>query len=173
MTIVAMSIMTSCLGSDSVDTKYRDANTAYYEQQLNLKDESGENYYSLVVSDWDPKASVLVHWYNDPTKTTGNISPLYSSTVDVKYKLTLYDGTAADSSYTSTSPADSVTRLSLTGVVSGWPIALTKMHIGDSCRIVIPWSQGYGSSDYGDIKAYSTLILDLKLVGVPYYEAKP
>ena len=86
----------------------------------------------------------------------------------------MYDGTPRDSSYNLTAQyGDSIFRTKLTGVVSGWPIAITKMHIGDSCRVVVPHTQGYGIYDYGTIKGYSTLVFDIKLVGIPYYEAKP
>ncbi|MBQ3961444.1 MAG: FKBP-type peptidyl-prolyl cis-trans isomerase, partial [Muribaculaceae bacterium] len=59
------------------------------------------------------------------------------------------------------------------GIITGWAIALTRMHIGDSVRVVIPYNVGYGTSAYGNVKAYSNLQFELKLVGIPYYEAKP
>lgn len=47
------------------------------------------------------------------------------------------------------------------------------MRVGDSARIVIPYNLGYGSSNSGVIKPYSTLVFDLKLVDIPYYEVRP
>lgn len=168
-------VFSSCTDSDDdIDTAWRDANLKFYQDQLQLKDESGQPFYKLIVAPWDPNAQVLMHWFNDPNATAGNLSPLYSSTVDVKYRLTTYNGTAIDSSFNLTkSYGDSIYRTNLTSVVSGWPIAITKMHIGDSCRVVVPYSQGYGTYNYSNIKAYSTLVFDIKLVGIPYYEAKP
>ncbi|MCI6170555.1 MAG: FKBP-type peptidyl-prolyl cis-trans isomerase [Muribaculaceae bacterium] len=167
-------IMTSCLDSDNtgdIDKDYLEANTNFYKAQASLKNADGTDYYKVVTAAWDPTAQVLMHWFNDTAATAGNLKPLYTSIVDVKYKLTLYDGTAVDSSYTRTSPADSVFRTRInTGVIMGWPIALTRMHIGDSCRVVVPYSQGYGSTDYDLIKAGSTLVFDMKLVGIPAYE---
>ncbi|MBR2147778.1 MAG: FKBP-type peptidyl-prolyl cis-trans isomerase [Muribaculaceae bacterium] len=91
--------------------------------------------------------------------------------VDVKYHLRLYDGTPIDSSFLSTSPADSLFRCRLnTGVIEGWGIAIPRMHIGDSCRVIIPYNVGYGTKASGEIKPYSTLQFDIKLVGIPYYE---
>lgn len=168
---------TSCIdGDNDIDTSWRDANLKFYQDQLQMKDSQGQAYYKLVVPSWDQNAQVLIHWYNNPEETAGNLSPLYTSTVDVKYKLSLYDGTAIDSSYNMhKSYGDSILRTGITtaSVISGWGIALTKMHIGDSCRVIVPYNQGYGTINYGSIKAYSTLVFDIKLVGIPYYEAKP
>ena len=168
-------VLTSCVDSNSdIDTTWRDANLKFYQEQMQLKDANGNPYYKLIVAPWDANAQVLVHWFNDPAETAENLSPLYTSTVDVKYRLTMYDGTPKDSSFNLTTQyGDSIFRTKLTGVVSGWPIAITKMHIGDSCRVVVPHTQGYGIYDYGNIKGYSTLVFDIKLVGIPYYEAKP
>lgn len=166
---------TSCLGDDSDDGgDYRKANDKWWSEQASLIADDGTSYYTLVSAEWDPTAQVLVHWFNDRNATSGNLQPLYNSTVDVKYYGQLYDGTAFDSSYTNTSPADSIFRTQLgTNVISGWTIALTHMHVGDSCRIVVPYTQGYNSYKYGSIPAYSMLQFDIKLVDIPYYEAKP
>lgn len=166
-------VLTSCFKSDEPSSQNSDwakANTTWYEEQAQLA-EGGNKYYKTVTAPWDPAAEVLIHWYNDTTKTRGNLKPLYTSMVDVKYHLSLYDGTAVDSSYLSTSPADSLFRCRLnTGVIEGWAIAITQMHIGDSCRVIIPYNVGYGTSSAGDIKPYSTLSFRIKLVGIPAYE---
>lgn len=175
MSLAAAAGLTSCLDNngDDIDKKWRDANIAYYEQQANLKDNSGHKFYTLITSPWDAHAQVLMHWYNDTTETAQNLRPFYTSTVDVKYRLQLYDGTAIDSSYTRTSPADSVLRATLnSGVIMAWPISITQMHIGDSCRIVAPYTVCYGANGYGNIKPFTTLVFDVKLVGIPYYETK-
>ena len=72
-----------------------------------------------------------------------------------------------------TTPADSVFRTKLTGVIEGWQIALMNMHIGDSCEIVIPSDQAYGSSGSRSIYPYSALKFHVKLVGIPGYYVKP
>ena len=174
MLLVACSVFTSCMGDENVDTSWRDANLKFYQDQLQLKDKDGQPFYKVMVASWDPNAQVLMHWFNDPNTTAKNLSPLYSSTVDVKYRLTMYDGTPKDSSFNMTAAyGDSIFRTKFSSVINGWPIAITKMHIGDSCRVVVPYNQGYGAYDYGGIKGYSTLVFDIKLVGIPFYEAKP
>lgn len=173
--IATMALLASCLNDvkTKVDTSWRDANLAYYTQQSNLKNTDGTNFYQTIIAPWDNNAQVLMHWFNDRDLTKDNLKPLYTSTVDLKYKLTLYDGTALDSSFRRTSPADSIFRTKLNmGVITGWSIAVTQMHVGDSCRVVIPYTQGYGMSDYQQVKAYSTLVFDIKLVDIPAYEGK-
>ena len=164
---------TSCFFDDDDNLgKYADwyeANVAWYEQQANLM-VGNQKFYTPVTAVWDPAAEVLMHWFNDTNLTKNNLKPSYSSQVDVKYHLRLYDGTAVDSSYLSTSPADSIYRTRLSSVVEGWAIALTHMHIGDSCRVIVPYNVGYGSSGVNSIKPYSTLQFDIKLVGIPAYE---
>ncbi len=166
-------VFSSCFKDDDNFDKYSDwyaANIDWYEAQLALT-EGGSKYYTAYTAPWDPAAEVLIHWFNDTNKTKNNLKPLFTSMVDVKYHLRLYDGTPIDSSFLSTSPADSLFRCRLnTGVIEGWGIAIPRMHIGDSCRVIIPYNVGYGTKASGEIKPYSTLQFDIKLVGIPYYE---
>lgn len=164
----------ACVGGDEEDldkyAEWRKINTAWYESQAALT-EGGVKYYTAFTATWDPAAEVLIHWFNDTNKTKGNLKPLYTSQVDVKYKVCLYDGTPVDSSFKSTDPADSVYRTRLnSGVIEGWGIAIPQMHIGDSCRVIIPYNVGYGVTNRDPVKPYSTLQFDIKLMGIPKYE---
>lgn len=171
--MVLGTVMSSCFKDDDIESEYSDwyeANRAWYLSQAE-RTEGGVKYYTPVTAPWDPKAEVLIHWFNDTNKTKNNLKPLFTSMVDVKYYLRLYDGTAVDSSYLSTTPGDSLFRCRLNnGVIEGWAIAVPRMHIGDSCRVLIPYNVGYGTTSSGDIKPYSTLQFDIKLVGIPAYE---
>ena len=168
-------VLSSCFKDDADKTaddyaEWRDINTAWFEAQRTLI-EDGKNYYKTVTAPWDPSAQVLIHWFNDTNVTKNNLKPKFSSMVDVKYYLRLYDGTPIDSSYLSTSPADSIFRCRLSsGVIEGWAVAIPRMHIGDSCRVLIPYNLGYGTKASGDIKPFSTLQFDIKLMGIPKYE---
>ena len=169
-------VATSCFFDKDEDNlkkyaEWNDINMAWYQGQAQLT-EGGKLFYTAVTAPWDPAAEVLIHWFNDTNLTKDNLKPLYSSQVDVKYKLCLYDGTPVDSSFTSTSPADSLFRCRLnSGIIEGWAIAVPRMHIGDSCRIIVPYNVGYGSTGKGsDIQPYTTLQFDIKLVGIPKYE---
>jgi len=175
MVIALGSVLSSCFKDDDekIENDYadwREANIAWFNEQ-DARTEDGNKYYTKVTAPWDPNAQVLIHWYNDTSKTKNNLKPKFSSMVDVKYYLRLYDGTPIDSSYLSTSPADSIFRCRLSsGVIEGWAIAVPKMHIGDSCSVIIPYNVGYGTTASGDIKPFSTLQFDIKLVGIPKYE---
>ncbi len=164
----------SCVGS-SVEDNYKDwreTNIKWYEQQA-ARTENGKPYYTQVKAAWNDQVSVLVHWYNDTTANRRNLRPLYTSTVDVKYIGRLYDGTAFDSTFLATSPADSIFRTALNAdIIEGWPIAIMRMRVGDSCHVVIPYNLGYGTAEVNIIKPYSALQFDIKLQDIYKYEAR-
>ena len=168
MVAAAISMLTSCLGKSIADEykDWRETNIDWYQQQGN----SGQ--YTRLTAPWDPSATTLIRWHNDTMLTKGNLKPLITSTVDVKYHLRLYNGTPVDSSYYLTSPADSIYRSVLNQNVEGWMIALTRMHVGDSCTVIVPFPQGYGSYKKSDVLVpYSTLVFDIKLVDIYKYKA--
>ena len=168
LAVVASTMLVSCLG-DSVYDQYkewREKNDDWYARQA----QSGQ--YTVYTAAWDPSAQVLMRWHNDTMQTKNNLKPLITSTVDVKYKLKLYDGTPVDSSYNVVSPADSIYRSKVNENVEGWMIALTRMHVGDSCTIIIPYQQGYGSTLTSDLLLpYSILVFDVKLKDIYKYKA--
>lgn len=178
LTALAAVVMVSCGDDDDSNTwddyaDYREANVAYIDAQAALKDADGKPLYTRVVPAWNKDAYVLMRWFNDTTATASNLRPLYTSTIDVKYYGRNYQDEPFDSSYLSLTPADSVTRFSLTGVISGWAIAMERMHVGDSVEVIVPYSQGYGSSSTGKIKPYSTLKFNIRLVNVAGEYVRP
>lgn len=172
---VALAIgVSSCNGDDTWDeyADWREANTKWLQEQQSLLDDNGQLFYSRVVPEWNKSAYVLIHYFNDRSLTEGNLSPMYTSTVNVKYIGRLYNNEPFDSSFVQTAYGDSIFQTKMSDVISGWTIALEAMHVGDSVRVVIPQSQGYGASTTGSIPPYSTLQFDIKLVDIPYYEIK-
>lgn len=170
---VSCSLDTSEDEDDDV-AAWRTANSEWYLAQKALTNPDGTPFYTEVVPAWNGTASILMHWFNDRSATAGNLMPLETSTVDVKYILHNYKGEALDSSYLQqTSAGDSIFRTKVTSVDSGWQIALQSMHVGDSVRVVLPYTEGYGSSATTSIPAYSALEFDIKLVDIPYYEVRP
>lgn len=168
LAIVAVTMLDSCLGKNVYDEykDWRETNDEWYSQQ------AASGQYTTIVAPWDPSAQVLMRWHNDTMLTRNNLKPLITSTVDVKYHLSIYDGTPVDSSYLNTSPADSIYRSEITSNVEGWILALTNMHVGDSCTAIVPYHQGYGSYNRGDLlKPYTTLVFDIKLVDIYKYKA--
>lgn len=169
----------SCGGDDDSDiwdqyADYREANDAFMAEQTELTDAAGNKVYTRVVPAWNKNAYVLMRWFNDTTKTEGNLRPLYTSTVDVKYYGRTYENEPFDSSYLSLTPADSVVRFQLNSVISGWAIAMERMHVGDTVEVLVPYPQGYGSSSQGTkIKPYSALKFNIKLVDIPGEYIRP
>ena len=179
-TLVAMALAIVSCGDDDNTwddyAEYRQANIDWLQQQYEKKDASGKPVYTMLRPTWDQGSYVLIRYFNDTMLTKDNPKPFLTSTVDVKYHGSLYDGTPFDSSYLRTAPADSIYRADFSSTTSsyvpGFRIALMAMNVGDSCDVIIPYSQGYGSARMDDnILPYSHLHYDaLKLVDIYQYE---
>jgi len=158
----------SCVDSDTKTWRdyadWREANDEWLHEQL----VSGK--YERIVPKWNENLNVLMRWENDRSETAGNLSPLYTSTVSVKYKGWLYDGTPFDSSY---SNVDSLVTLTTSGLIDGWIIALEQMHVGDKVELIVPYEAGYGNAFSGDVVPFSVLRFAIELRDIPDYEVKP
>lgn len=153
-------------------TDWREQNAGWIAELQAKTNPDGTPYYKTVVPSYAPGTFVLLHTFGDPEENAGKLTPLYTSTVDVRYKLHLCDGTPVDSSSTLTSNGPGIFRTSLTSVILGWPIALCgNVHCGDSVEIICPYEVGYGSAGSGAILPYSALRFNIRLVDIPYYEA--
>lgn len=143
---------------------WREANESWYQSQVLT------GKYSKIVPEWNQSLSVSMKWYNDRSKTEGNLTPLYTSTVSVKYKGWLYDGTPFDSSYLQT---DSLAELQLNSLIPGWNIAMEQMRVGDWVEVLVPYEAAYGSAAVGKVKPYSILRFEIELRDITAYEIKP
>ena len=150
---------------------WREQNQTWLAQMLARTNDDGSPYYEVVIPQWNPSTFVLMHFFNDRAETVGNLTPLYTSTVDTRYMLHLCDGTPIDSS-TSTSTSG-IFRTQLTSVVQGWAAALTNMRCGDTAEVIIPYTLGYGTSVTSAIPPYSALQFGIRLVDIPNYETTP
>lgn len=176
MAVALVPALTSCSPDNDDDDKDKNidkawvsANEAYITQAAALTESDGSPFYESVTAPWNSGATVLMHWFNERALTEGNLRPLLTSTVSVKYHGELINGVRFDDSYSNT---DSLFTTELTSVVEGWTVALTQMHVGDSVRVVIPEGAGYGSTQHGSIPSYSTLVFNIKLVEIPHYETR-
>ena len=149
---------------------WRKTNYEFYLAASDVKNPDGTPFYTRLSPSWYPSSGVLIHYFNDRSKTEGNLSPMVTSTVDVKYIGRLYNDVPFDSSYTATANGDSIFRCQPSGTITGWQVALTDMRVGDSARVVIPFSDGYQAQSTGSIPPYSTLVFDIKLVDIYRYE---
>lgn len=176
MLLTAVTLAFTACNEDNPWKKYadwREANTEYYDGLRFELDEKGNNVYTTLSPSWNPGANILIKYLNDRTLTEGNLSPMITSTVYVKYIGRLYNGVAFDSSYTATaSYGDSLFAARPSSLIEGWQIALLDMRVGDSARVVIPYNLGYGVSGSTVIPPYSTLVFDMKLADIADYEIR-
>lgn len=87
--------------------------------------------------------------------------PISTSTVYVKYRGFLLDGTQFDSSYESSEqPAQFV----ISGVVPGFGEGLKLFGKGGKGKLIIPSTLGYGATVAGGVPANSVIIFDIELV---------
>ncbi len=173
-TVILSVFIASCSDEEETWEKYadwREINNAWLNEQENLIVD-GELFYEKLVPDYDKGNYILIHWFNDREETKNNSVPYYTSIVDVKYIGRLYNDEAFDSSYTNTTYGDSIFRTAVNGVIAGWTTALQYMHVGDSVEIIVPYQSAYGASSSGSIDPYSNLKFNIKLVDIPYWEAK-
>ena len=153
--------------------KWQEYNNTWLAEQQARKNPDGTPYFQTVVAPWDPNAFVLMHYFNDRSLTAGNLSPMYTSTIDTRYHLSLADGTPVDSSYLLTANGPAIFRTSLDEVITGWAIAYETMHVGDTVECIIPYQQAYGTTSTGGIPPYSHLKYNMSLVDIYTYEVNP
>lgn len=95
------------------------------------------------------------------TRTQGE-SAGNANRVVVDYRLTLPDGSLADSSYERGTP----TTFTLSNTLQGFSEAVHLMNVGDSLRLWLPPELGYGMNGPQRIPPMSYLIFDITLVDI-------
>lgn len=165
----------SCADDDDRDElrAWRDANNQWLVEKQAQKNPDGTPYYKVVVPKWDPANFVLMHFFNERTTDPNALKPLYTSTVDVRYHLSLYNGFACDSSTNLTTNGPGIYRAELTGLIDGWAAALCEMNVGDTAEVIIPYKLGYGTVTSGTIPAFSNLKFNIRLADIYLYEKSP
>jgi FKBP-type peptidyl-prolyl cis-trans isomerase FklB len=174
--VMAGSVFVGCDGDDddiSAIINWRDNNKRWLEEKQAQKDADGKPYYEMIVPDWDPSSFVLIHYFNERTDDPNALKPIYTSTVDVRYRLELYNGVACDSSSTLTEYGPGVYRSQLSNLIDGWAAAVCNMNVGDTAEVIVPYALGYGTTSSGSVPAYSNLKFNIRLVDIYKYEASP
>ena len=88
--------------------------------------------------------------------------PSATDSVTCHYKGTLLNGTVFDNSYDRGKPIT----FSLAGVIKGWTEGLQLMSVGSQYKFYVPYTLGYGSSDYGPIPGGSLLTFEIELLDI-------
>lgn len=171
---VMLVALSSCMGDNDVDYSYSEWRQKNIDYILNAEaaTENGQKVYEKVVPVWDQASYALVKWHN-PRRTSGSLlKPLFNSTIDVVYLLRNVEGDTIDSSYAQTTYGDSIYRCKPCDLVTGFQIASTSMHVGDSVTAIMPYFCGYGENGSGAILPFSTLIFEIKLKQIVAYDSK-
>ncbi len=153
---------------------WRELNDRWLDELKAKRNPDGTPYYTEVIPRWNPGTYVLMHYFNDPAENAGNLSPLYTSVVDVRYVGHDANGAGFDSSTLVTQYGrPGVARFNVNSVIQGWGIALERMHVGDTVELIVPYGAAYGSSINSGVKPYSNLRFNIRLEDIYKYEARP
>lgn len=174
--IAAAAVVLGACDSDEETTwdkyrEWRDLNNEWLKQQQDSLNPDGTPFYKVLVPSWNPSSYVLIHYFNDRAETEGNLSPLYTSTCDTRYKVRLYTGTGVDSSQNISD--DGIYTSRVNSNIQGWAIALQDMRCGDSAQVIMPYGVAYGAQSSNAIPPYSNLQFNIRLVDIPHYESTP
>jgi FKBP-type peptidyl-prolyl cis-trans isomerase FklB len=88
--------------------------------------------------------------------------PTWASTVQVRYRGALVDGTVFDE----TKPEEPPAEFEAGGVIKGWQQALVEMREGDKWNVVVPSDLAYGCKGRDRIKPDQVLVFDIELLKV-------
>lgn len=175
---VAAVALTACEDDDESTwdnyREWRESNEAWIIEQSQLTDANGQKLYSAVTPSWNSAGTVLMRYCNDRSETVGNLSPMFTSTIDVHYTLTLMNDSVVDSSKDAMAGGKlGVFRTRMDGVIQGWAATVPLMRCGDSIEIIVPYQMGYNASNMGSIPPYSALKFGIRLIDIPFYETSP
>lgn len=175
--VLLASLAVSCHDNDNQTTwdeyaDWRELNDAWLQEQMARKNPDGTPYYTRIVPAWNPSTFILMHFFNDRSLTEGNLTPLYTSVVDVRYVGRDCTGAGFDSSTLVTAYGPGIQRFACNGTIQGWSVALQNMRVGDTCDIVVPYGAAYVAATTGSIKPYSALQFNMRLVDIYSYEGR-
>ena len=128
------------------------------DNQAEIDDQTIQNYLKTnnLTATKDPSGLYYIM-----TVTGTGTNPTSSSTVEVKYKGKLVNGTIFDQT-----AADKTATFPLSGLIRGWEIGIPLMKKGGKATFYIPSALGYGSMTTGPIPANSVLIFDIELINI-------
>lgn len=90
-------------------------------------------------------------------------APALEDEITIHYTGSFVDGEVFDSSLERGEPAT----FPLSGLISGWQIAIPYMGVGDTAEIAIPAGAAYGLNGRGPIPGGATLLFTIELLGIP------
>lgn len=174
-----LAILLVACSDDAKDTwedyeEWRNLNTQWLEEQAQRKNPDGTPYYQKVVDPDNSLGYVLMHYFNDRAETEGNLTPMSTSRVNVRYHLSLYNDVPVDSSDLQTANGPGIFQTILnSNIIKGWIVAVCEMRVGDTAEVLMPFNMAYGMSGNTAVPPYSSLRFNIRLVDIVNYETRP
>lgn len=126
---------------------------------------AGEEYIAKKSKEAGVKALPGGSYYKVIKEGNGDI-PSDTTRIQVSYEGRTIDGKVFDSSYKNNNggPVEVMPK----DMIKGWTEALTRMPVGSTWELYIPYDQAYGNREVGAglIKPYSALVFKLELVSI-------
>ena len=126
------------------------------ETQFEKDREAIREYLDANNIDAESSQSGLFYRIETPGGDTG---PSINSTVEIKYRGELRDGTVFDET-----PDDQAVEFRLANLIRGWQVGLPLIGRGGKIHLYIPSALGYGASQVGSIPPNSVLIFEIELI---------
>ena len=185
--LLLLATVVACDKDDDADmSNWEDRNQMYYHDAYNAAMAcilSNDTTWSLLFKnngETQPTNVVLVCTVK---KGKGTDTPQPTDSVKVHIKgqlvpstshpdgytfLTSYNETSAAAAHPLTFSADGKMANTTTPSVEGLGMVLQKMHVGDHCRVYLPYELGYGTAGCPSmgIPPYSTLTYDITLIEI-------
>ena len=135
--------------------------TANTEKQFADNKAAGEKYLAENKKKEGVKTTASGLQYKVLVEGTGAL-PTDTTKLQVNYEGKLIDGTVFDSSYERNIPF--TVDMAQPRVIQGWVEALKLMPAGSKWEVTIPQELGYGASNQGMIKPFSTLVFTIEVL---------
>ncbi len=100
-------------------------------------------------------------------KGTGRL-PMKGEEVEVDFSAWLLDGQSVGSTWESPEKLSFVIGEGL--IIPGWEEIVSKMHLGERVKAIIPFNMAYGEHSVGSIPSYANLVYDVKLLRITTME---
>ena len=157
-------LFAACADGDETNEQWRKDNKEAYEKVKNDTPQAGQQVWEALEKNHNLNGGPTDIYVKVITNGTGTEHPFQSSQVKVNYAGYFFD----NPNQTFDAGGTNVT-FSVDKVVRGFGTALQHMRVGDVWEICIPYYLGYGTTNYGAIKGYSTLFFKVTLVEITQY----
>lgn len=171
--IFSLLIFSAC---NSDDNDVRDDNVAFLNKLHVASENSVETgIFPLSSNDWGNTGM----YYKVLTPVTGDsVYAIKGQTVTIVYSNCAYISEVPYDDYLSSQSLTDNSSISIidsnvtyqltigTSSIDGFSIALQSMEVGSKYRFYIPYNLAYGSSGYGTIDGYVTLIFDIEIKSI-------